>query len=880
MSNQIGEQAMGAVNGKLRESHPGMNAVRVIVRYSAWLAVAYLGYWTALFLQSVFVQGVIYPILGSPLEEWRLTAFRAFLANGSPETLPFPYQARELMVMLAQASLVVFVLRLPTGTNRALLRAWSLQAALWTVLLRGVDSAVLAFLGRGSLTALLPVAVSSRTGQVTAALVFALILLTIGGAVAGRLIAVSAAFAGRQTISPWRGVALIVLPVCLFVAGYLGFQFQPLGIRAWLFLSVPSAFSLALTLLGLLRTKRVAFDAPVASLISSLRTKAALVSILLGALVYGGLANAQRVERWSYARGLQTYVTRHYEIRYNSQAFRPEFVRQFSEERERTFAALASRLLEADPSLTQDSVDQARICIILYEDFPRKRLATRSDRPYTVEGGTLHVLMYGYIQTLDPAADAAALLHEAWGAASSLVIRGWVARFLAGDWRGETVEAVAARLHWEEGHYPLKRLLDMRRDSFLSPLVREQLGAAWITSLRVGRGVEAVRNLYSYAPESASLGDVSRLLSAQPTRIENDWALWMSNLAASQPHISLPARAPEPDFFYRGMSFSHEGWGRRRGGYAGSEAQQQLEFLRGVGVNAIAVIPFGFQNSVASTTIASLGADETDEELTQALFVAHGLGQKVMLKPQLWIGGGTFSGEIRFSDATERAQWFRSYRALILHYARLAEQEGFDLLCIANELGGMSPHEDEWRALIAEIRRVYRGPITYAANWGEEFESVSFWDALDYIGLNHYYPLRAADDSAAVRTVQVSDLVSGAEKVARVVETISQKYARPVIFTEIGYPSFRGGTAEPWAEDRRRSGALEEQAAAYEACFRVYANKPWLRGMFWWKWNSNGRGGGEQDRSFTPMRKPAAEVLHAWYERLANGVRADKPAAP
>lgn len=857
-----------------------MNALRLVVRYSAWVAVAYLGYWAAVFLQSIFVQAVIYPMLGSPVEEWRLTAFRAFLANGSPETLPFSPQARELIVLLAQALLLFFVLRLPTGTNRTLLRTWSLQAALWTVLLRGVDSAVLAFLGRGSLAAVLPVAAAySKTGQVSAALVFALILLAIGGAVAKRLIAVSAPFADRQTTSPWSGVALIVLPVCLIVGGYLSFQFQPLGVRALLFVSVPSVFCLALSLLGLLRTKGMIFDSSVASPIFPLRTHTALISILLGALVYGGLANAQRVERWSYARGLQTYVTAHYEIRYNPQAFRAEFIRQFSEERERTFAALASRLLEADPSLKQDSVEQARIGIILYEDFPRKRAAARSDRPYTVERATLHVLMYGYIQTLDPAADAAALLHETWGPASSPVIRDWVARFLAAEWRGETIEGGAARLQWEEGHYPLERLLDAGRDSFLSPLVREPLGAAWIASLRAARGVEAVRNLYSHAPENASLADVARLFSVQPTRFESDWALWASNLAAIQAPFSKPARRPDPDFFYRGISFSHEGWGRRRGGYSGPEAEQQLEFLRSIGVNAIAVVPYGFEDSAASTSISTLGADETDEELTQALFVAHRLGQKVMLKPQIWIGGGTFTGEIRFSDPTERAQWLRSYRAFILHYARLAEQEGFDLLCIANELGGMTQRAGEWRALIAEIRRVYRGPITYAANWGEEFESVSFWGALDYIGLNHYYPLRAADASAAGRTVEASDLVSGAEKVARVVETISHKYARPVVFTEIGYPSFRGGTAEPWAADRSRDGAMEEQAAAYEACFRVYANKPWLRGMFWWKWNSNGRGGGEQDGSFTPMRKPAAEVLHAWYERLANAARADKPAA-
>lgn len=95
-----------------------------------------------------------------------------------------------------------------------------------------------------------------------------------------------------------------------------------------------------------------------------------------------------------------------------------------------------------------------------------------------------------------------------------------------------------------------------------------------------------------------------------------------------------------------------------------------------------------------------------------------------------------------------------------------------------------------------------------------------------------------------------------------------------MLLTEIGYPSLRGGTAEPWKYDPGRGVALEEQAAAYEACLRVYSRQPWLRGMFWWNWHSNGRGGGEQDTSATPMRKPAADVLRAWYHRLAGTSRA------
>ena len=38
-------------------------------------------------------------------------------------------------------------------------------------------------------------------------------------------------------------------------------------------------------------------------------------------------------------------------------------------------------------------------------------------------------------------------------------------------------------------------------------------------------------------------------------------------------------------------------------------------------------------------------------------------------------------------------------------------------------------------------RAVYKGKLTYAANWDGEFEEVAFWDALDVIGVQAYFPL-------------------------------------------------------------------------------------------------------------------------------------------
>ena len=58
------------------------------------------------------------------------------------------------------------------------------------------------------------------------------------------------------------------------------------------------------------------------------------------------------------------------------------------------------------------------------------------------------------------------------------------------------------------------------------------------------------------------------------------------------------------------------------------------------------------------------------------------------------------------------------------------------------------PHEQEWRRIIARVRAIYRGPVTYGANFDEVFD-VKFWDALDWIGVSAYFPL--VDDASPDR---------------------------------------------------------------------------------------------------------------------------------
>ena len=61
-------------------------------------------------------------------------------------------------------------------------------------------------------------------------------------------------------------------------------------------------------------------------------------------------------------------------------------------------------------------------------------------------------------------------------------------------------------------------------------------------------------------------------------------------------------------------------------------------------------------------------------------------------------------------------------------------------LVVGTQLDRTLHFEDDWRLIIATVRRYFEGTLTYAANW-TDYEKVPFWDALDVIGIQAYFPL-------------------------------------------------------------------------------------------------------------------------------------------
>jgi hypothetical protein len=296
-----------------------------------------------------------------------------------------------------------------------------------------------------------------------------------------------------------------------------------------------------------------------------------------------------------------------------------------------------------------------------------------------------------------------------------------------------------------------------------------------------------------------------------------------------------------------------------------------LDPLVRVRANWISQTPFAWQRDLSAPELrVSYGRPhrwggfwgESDEGIAETTRWAHARGIQVLLKPHVWTHGG-WSGSIAMKSDADWATWFAEYREFIVHYADLAEQSGADALAIGTELGGTTKRDREWRAIIAEVRRHYHGPLVYCANWSEDLQHTQFWDALDWIGVQAYYPLSQKTSPTT------EDLVQGWSGPLGDLDVMARVWGKPVVLTEVGYHSLDTAASKPWETELEGNLSMDTQARCYESLFRALPDHPSVRGVFIWKWHPDyARAGGPQDTEYSPERKPAEQVLARGYAEI------------
>lgn len=297
----------------------------------------------------------------------------------------------------------------------------------------------------------------------------------------------------------------------------------------------------------------------------------------------------------------------------------------------------------------------------------------------------------------------------------------------------------------------------------------------------------------------------------------------------------------------RGVTVSTHGGGRDWGS---DEMVRALEEIRELGANWVAIHPY-----------ASIGADgevrlrafdgEAPRHLTRPIAEAHRLGLKILVKPHLayWRSPFSWRGEIEFEEPEQWERFFKSYERFVVQLARwTADADGF---IVGTELDKTVHHEARWRALIQAIRGGTQAPLSYAANW-DRVNQVPFWDALDAIGVQAYFPLTDSENTQPTE----AELRHGWERWTTELEALSSRADRPILFTELGYNQSYRAADQPWDYATDDGGAAALQQLCMRVALSVAAAHPRIQGVFLWKWFPPPRSVGRNFQLATPeMRR-------------------------
>ena len=312
--------------------------------------------------------------------------------------------------------------------------------------------------------------------------------------------------------------------------------------------------------------------------------------------------------------------------------------------------------------------------------------------------------------------------------------------------------------------------------------------------------------------------------------------------------LSSDGAFADDDLAVRGIIISTHGGGQDWGQ---DEIVPTLRDIKQLGANWVAIHPYAGISADGSVSLRRYDSSEAPIYWTRPIQEAHALGLKISITPHLayWRSGFEWAGDIEFHTDEEWSRFWTGYRTWILTLAAACKDA--DAFVIGTELDKTLHFEKEWRALIAEVRLVFKGPITYGANWSD-YARVSFWDALDVIGIQAYFPLTDKEHPTE------RDVRLGWEKRLKELRAYSRAQNRNIVFTELGYNQSYLAASQPWNYRADDDGARPLQEMCWRIAFEAIASEPCIVGSLLWKWFPMPRPFGRDFQLATPNILPSA----------------------
>ncbi|WP_339687561.1 glycoside hydrolase [uncultured Nonlabens sp.] len=235
-------------------------------------------------------------------------------------------------------------------------------------------------------------------------------------------------------------------------------------------------------------------------------------------------------------------------------------------------------------------------------------------------------------------------------------------------------------------------------------------------------------------------------------------------------------------------------------------------------------------------------------------------GIEVLLKPQIWIGRGDYTGNIKLESEEAWKVLEDSYTDYIMRFVHIAAKEKVGMFCIGTELDSFVKERPAyWLQLIKNIRKVYSGKLTYAANW-DNYKHVTFWNDLDYVGVDAYFPL--SDE----KTPNAATLQQNWKKWKDEMKGVSKKYGKKILFSEYGYISADYAGKEPWKNAGEDRAVNEEaQQVLLQGLYDNVWQEEWMAGGFIWKHHAEKSRRRGYEKLFTPQGKKAQVTVTEAY---------------
>ena len=317
-----------------------------------------------------------------------------------------------------------------------------------------------------------------------------------------------------------------------------------------------------------------------------------------------------------------------------------------------------------------------------------------------------------------------------------------------------------------------------------------------------------------------------------------------------------------------GMSFSGPG--------KPSLTAEMFENIKISNANWAALIP---EATLDRNTLLLLPDEENDwwsktiEANIQGIQLAKQVGLKVFLKPHIVLSkleeinktvkdktrGVEWRGELSLKKEKDWQILEANYETYILQLAQVAETHKVDLFAVGTEMKKFTTQRPAfWKQLIQKVRKIYSGPITYAANW-DEYDKIVFWQDVDYIGVDTYFPINK------MKTPEIRKTIKNWKAIQKQLKKLSKVEDRKILLTEFGYRNVSYAGKRPWTHDKGENIQLNDQTQVnlYKAFFQTFWEKSWIAGGFSWKWFAQPKSG--KDTSFSVQGKPALAVLQKWY---------------